>query len=130
MAAKERKRAAVSGLRDLAEEVGLQVNRRKADLSGADFDSSHAEVLAACATEDQRRRAEEARSRYCSGPPPPVPGAQAAGGPFPRAGVQLATDVPGGGGAEDEQGGVRFRSSSCLFTRNSRSFANCDVHLL
>ena len=130
MAARERKRAAVSGLRDLAEEVGLHVSRRKVDLSGADFDAFHAEVLAACATEDQRRRAEEARSRYCSGPLPPLPGAPGADGPASRAGAQLAADVPGGGGAEDEQGGFRLRSSSCLFTWNNRSFANCDFRLL
>ena len=47
--AKDRKRKALSDLRDLAEEVGLPVNRGRADLSLAAFTAAHAEVLAAFA---------------------------------------------------------------------------------
>ena len=126
MSAKDRKRAALSGLRDLASEVGVPVSRRKADISSSDFEALHAQVVAACATEDQKRRAEDARSTYRSVPLPPVPGAQgAAGGPAPQAGEQRAAD-----GADDEQAGFRLRSSSCLFTWNNRAFANCDFPTL
>ena len=42
---KERKRKAVSALRDLADELGVPQSRRKADLSKADFEAAHAAHL-------------------------------------------------------------------------------------
>ena len=56
MSAKERKRTALYGLRDLATEVGVPASRRKVDLSSAEFDAFHALVVAACTTEAQKRR--------------------------------------------------------------------------
>ena len=56
MSAKHRKRSAVPGLRDLADEVGAPVNRRTSDLRGPGFEALRAQAHAACATEDQRRR--------------------------------------------------------------------------
>ena len=56
MSAKHRKRSAVPGLRDLADEVGAPVNRRASDLRGPGFEALRAQAHAACATEDQRRR--------------------------------------------------------------------------
>ena len=44
MAAKDRKRAALSGLRDLASEVGVPVSRRKVDISSGAFEALHARV--------------------------------------------------------------------------------------
>ena len=76
MSAKERKRTALYGLRDLATEVGVPASRRKTDISSGDFEALHAQVVAACTTEAQRRRAADARSTYLSVSLPPVPGAQ------------------------------------------------------
>ena len=44
MAAKDRKRTALSGLRDLASEVGVPVSRRKVDISSGAFEALHAHV--------------------------------------------------------------------------------------
>ena len=105
----------MSALRELADEVGTPVSRRKTDLSGPDFDALHAQVLAACSTDDQRRRAEDARSKYRSDPLPPVVGAQGAGGPAPPAGAQPAAD-----GAENHSPDTVLGRSSCMPAARSR----------
>ena len=63
MAAKARKRQALSDLRDLADELGLDPSRKKADLSEADFLALYAEVQRACATSEQTKTAETALKR-------------------------------------------------------------------
>ena len=137
MAAKDRKRNALSELRDLADELGMQVSRRKVDLSVADFNALHAQVVALCRTEAQRRRAADAQARYRTDPLPPLPVAHGAGAPAPMAGAQpgaaaaaAPAGAPEGGGAEDAPGEFRLRSTSCLFTWNNGSFANWELNSL
>ena len=51
--AKQRKRSAVSSLRALAVELGLNTSRRRADLSKDDFTALHAEVAIQRTTPEQ-----------------------------------------------------------------------------
>ena len=62
--AKQRKRSAVSSLRALALELGLNTSRRRADLSKDDFIALHAEVAIQCTTPEQKARASEAMQLY------------------------------------------------------------------
>ena len=56
--AKTRKREALSALRDLAGNLGLQPSRRKVDLPEVEFVSFHKRVVDACQSPEQRRLAE------------------------------------------------------------------------
>ena len=62
--AKQRKRSAVSSLRALALELGLNTSRRRADLSKDDFIALHAEVAIQRTTPEQKARASEAMQLY------------------------------------------------------------------
>ena len=131
MAAKERKRAALTALRELAEELGLPVSRRKVDLSGPDFTALHAQVLEACTTEPQRSRAADALSRFRTATLPPLPVAQGAGGPAPPAVAPPASAAASAPAPETESPGeFRLRSTSCLFTWNNSGFANWNLESL
>ena len=131
MAAKERKRAALTALRELAEELGLPVSRRKVDLSGPDFTALHAQVLEACTTEPQRSRAADALSRFRTATLPPLPVAQGAGGPAPPAVAPPASAAASAPAPETESPGeFRLRSTSCLFTWNNTGFANWNLESL
>ena len=55
--AKDRKRQAVSDLRDLAAELGVAMNRRLPDLTETAFAAAHAQVVAACLSDERRQRA-------------------------------------------------------------------------
>ena len=127
MAAKDRKRTAVSDLRDLADELGLHVRRCRVDLFASDFTAFHAQVVAACITDAQKRRAADALSQYRTVPLPPLPVAAAPpAGAQPASGADsyAATNASNVGGAADAPGEFRFRTTSCLFTWNNSGFAN------
>ncbi|CAK0854415.1 unnamed protein product, partial [Prorocentrum cordatum] len=66
---------ALSSFRDLADEVGALVIRLNVVFPSADFDAFRAQVAGACPAQDQRRRAEDARSNHRSVPLTPVPNA-------------------------------------------------------
>ena len=57
--AKQRKRDAVGNLRDLAAELGLQVERRRPDLTKGEFDDLQKKVTSAARTPDHKRRVKE-----------------------------------------------------------------------
>ena len=125
-AAKERKRKAVVQLRELAQEVGVEQNRRKTDLSRADFAAAHATVRAVCRTAEQQQRADALLATFSGEVESALP-------PVPAAAGQEAQPEPGAQPEPDAQAETkefRFRSTSCLFTWNSKTFANWNLDVL
>ena len=62
--AQVRKRRAVSALRNLADEVGVDAVGRQGDLNASSFRRFYDNVLPVCSTPEQRRRAEAALAEY------------------------------------------------------------------
>ena len=93
--AKERKRKAVSDLRDLAEELGLVVNRRDADLSDAAFRAAHAEVVAACRTDAHKQRATVVAASFRGEGAPRLPALAERGGQQAQGLVPALAAQPG-----------------------------------
>ena len=121
---KQRKRNAVGDLKQLAQELGCD-GKRQQDLPKDEFVAFHTELVSASSTPEHRRRLDSAWSSYFAGtdlhlPPlvPPLPTMAASAGP-------LAGSSNDGGG-----GGSRLRSTACLFTWNSGSFAEMAVEQL
>ena len=71
---KQRKRDAVGNLRNLADELGVEVGaRNKSDMIEADFVELHASVLGQATTPQQRDRAAQALQHFRGQPPPAAP---------------------------------------------------------
>ena len=115
--AKQRKRDAVGNLRDLAAELGLQVERRRPDLTKGEFDDLQKKVTSAARTPDHKRRVKEFVDSYMGSTGAPVLPALPSLPPFPD-----ATAERGESAAVE----FRIRSSSCLFTWNNVRFATMD----
>ena len=138
-----RKRQAAAALRDLAAELAIGKRGRNADLNKADFADLCNAVMAACATPEQRGRAEAARQLYdgdgtdvAVAKLPAVPalpqlpvaiGPGPVGVPVPKEGAPVLPEVPGPRNAAPSAaatggGSFRLRGGSCLFTYNSPLF--------
>ena len=154
--AKTRKRDALGKLRDIAFELDVPHDRRKADFSAAAFEALHVEVLQQSSTPEQRRGAAEAMALFrglaeqavqlpqvpaLPKPAPPTPPVRQPYVPLPPLpalpGHAAQPDLAQEGGKEEDgtiEGGFRLRSSSCLFTWNSslcrRVPASCVAVLL
>lgn len=128
MSSKQRKREAVTNLRDLAESVGLTPSRKRPDMGRIEFEALCEEVLEKACTPDQRQTAEQAKRHYNASdvlPPlsslPPLPGAAPADESSQQEG-EGEEPVEGDG----REGPFRLRSTSCLFTWNSIAFGQVD----
>ena len=122
---KDRKRKAVADLRDLAAELGVAMSRRLPDLTETAFNAAHAQVVAACHSDDHRQRATAVAAAFKGEGAPHLPavagrggrGGQRLGGPgLAPAAQQGAAEQPA---QEERPEAFRLRSSSCLFTWNS-----------
>ena len=125
--AKNRKRAAVDELRNLAEALGLEVDRNRSELNKADFDAFYVAVTAACHAPDQVQTAQNSLKKYkgqsdeASSSVPVLP-------PISIASATPAPSTPATGAPArmpcDPEEGFRLRCSSCLFTYNNATFSN------
>ena len=104
--ARDRKRLAVSDLRDVAQEVGVTPPMKKPDLSKGEFQELHASVKCEAGTPELHLRLVEIMNRYEGMDPSAVPR------------------------SPSETTGFRLRSTSCLFTWNNESFAASDLNVL
>ena len=119
MAARERKREAVSALRDLGVELGLHVTRRRADMPLHEFEAFHGDVLTACTTQGQRRRANEALALFNTRALPPLPVARSPPPPSRPTESTMSGAMPAMTNDDEGAGespGFRLRSTPCLFT--------------
>lgn len=138
MDAKGRKRDAVGNLRELADELGVTVNRRKADLTKDDFMAFHDEVKTRSATPKHRARLDAAMQLYFGAamvlPPlqglPAVPVLPGLAPQPPAAAPPNLQGAAGSSNAEAAEEGFRLRSSACLFTWNGRQFTAMGVDKL
>ena len=144
--AKTRKRDALGKLRDIAFELDVPHDRRKADFSAAAFEALHVEVLQQSSTPEQRRGAAEAMALFRglaeqdvqlpqvpalpkpAPPPPPMRQPYVPMPPLPALPGHAAQPELAPEESEEQdgpiEGGFRLRSSSCLFTWNSKAFAD------
>ena len=90
--ARDRKRKAVSELRDLAAELGVPTDRKLPDLTAVAFTAAHAQVVAACRTDQQRQRAAALAAAWKGEGAPSLPPVAGRGGQ--RSGRKIATAVP------------------------------------
>ena len=104
---RQRKRDAVGNLRTLAEELGLQVERRRPDLSKAEFDNLQKKVVTAARTPDHKRRIKEVAETYLGSADTLVLPTLAPLPPFPAASTEQV---------DSTTTEFRIRSTSCLFT--------------
>lgn len=127
--AKQRKRDAVGNLRVLASELGLETNRRQADLTKEAFLVLHTQVAIQTMTPQHRARADAAMQLYLGQAAAPAALPQVPALPI------LLPPLPGAASssqpaAESDADGFRLRSSACLFTWNGRHFASVGVEQL
>ena len=99
---RDRKRKAVSELRDLAAELGLAVNRRLPDLTEVAFTATHAQVVEACRTDAQRQRATALVAAFKGEGAPRLPALAGCGGQQPQ-GQGLALAAPPGAPGQPAQ---------------------------
>ena len=118
--ARDRKRKAVSELRDLAAELGVPTDRKLPDLTAVAFTAAHAQVVAACRTDQQRQRAAALAAAWKGEGAPSLPPVAGRGGQQPQ-GQGLAPGAPDQLPQEEHPEAFRLRSSSCLFTWNSHA---------
>ena len=112
--AKTRKRSAVDALRTVAEEVGLPQSRRRPDLTLAEIERLHAEVVQA-SNAAQKSKADAALSEYKGTDVVHLPVLAPAAG-------SVGTAAEG----MQDVGQFRLRCSSCLFTYNNPRFSELD----
>ena len=136
MDAKQRKRRAVTALRDVADNMGMSPDRRNSDLNMVNFRKLHNNIVGAnSATPEQKRKADDALNQFLgeitvSLPPLPTYSSNVQASSSSRTSTQTVpaqTAFPSQGGA---RGPFRLTSGSCLFTWNNGRFANAAKDVL